>query len=100
MGNSFLSSTCSVSLELLWYIGGSPPVLRNRGPMSSVSRMLLVTLSLALMSCQAQNKCHRWHQDDIFDSDSVIVARVVSRSRSHQGHYSATFLIENILINK
>lgn len=118
----------SSSLQLLWYIGGTPPVLRNgtkfvrayqekifgtknssslkrrRRTVSSLASSfyftILASLCLFISPCQANQSCHRLQQEDIPVSDVVTLASVVSRSRSVHGQYSATFQCHKLYQNK
>jgi len=98
MGHTFVTS---LLLQLLWYIGGSPPVLRDR---TALLLILLLVTSLG-DACDPWSHDGAWLSDpqmrhDLQSADLVATARVVSRSRSAHGSYSATFLLEKIMKKK
>jgi len=55
---------------------------------------------LATGVSSSSNNCVRLLDEYLLESDIVMVATVVSRSRIHHGHYSATFQIEKLVHNK
>ena len=74
---------------------------------AKLNRTAQVLLTLLLVTshgkaCDLQMPDRMWlsepqTQHDLHSADLVAVARVVSRSRSMHGSYSATFLLEKIL---
>lgn len=76
------SGACLVSLlRLLWYIGGSPPVLRG----------------VAAAPPGPPRSCAAWLGGAVAGADLVTRASVVSRSRVQDGQYFATFRIDKLL---
>jgi len=112
----------SLLLSLLWYIGGAPPVLRNRElglfdiggrvKVSSSSRrprrvtnvrwlLPLFIFANCLLLSSAASVSHQWcgHtlEQQVQGADMVARASVVSRSRVEGGRYWATFRVDRIL---
>jgi len=117
------TSIVSLLLGLLWYIGGSPPVLRGNTEhkVSSLQTIkqpvnflyLSKTLSflffvmfmtdnvdgakLSHVESSEHSWCGRSLVDQVEGADIVARASVVSRSRVEKGHYYATFRIDKLL---
>ena len=129
MGHTFVFS---LLLQLLWYIGGSPPVLCDREELwqrkcytnniitsylpfpifyflcQDFKYFRTALISILLLVTTLGDACDPWSHDqewlsdpqtqhDLLSSDLVATARVVSRSRSTHGRYSATFMLEKIM---
>ena len=125
MSCGYTESTAIVTLllGLLWYIGGSPPVLRgipiHRVPslrtlkravnllylsktLSFLFVVMLVTDTVygAKLSHEESSEyswCSMSLEDQVDGADIVARASVVSRSRVDKGHYYATFRIDKLL---
>ena len=117
MGNS-LQCIASLLFQLLWCIGGTPPVLRgtkSHGKKKRVKKdrsedtmqlLLAFNILCFLMSPVKAETCNKSDNietmldiinEDIEDIDVIAVASVMSRSRVHRGYYSASFTIKSIL---
>ena len=117
------TSIVTLLLGLLWYIGGSPPVLREIVTQKICNIRILKrsvnflnfpkTLSFFIMvmlvfdtvsgakSGHGDNSDHSWCsmslEEQVDGADMVARASVVSRSRVDKGHYYATFRIDKLL---
>jgi len=117
------TSIVTLLLGLLWYIGGSPPVLREIVTQKICNIRILKrsvnflnfpkTLSFLIMvmlvfdtvsgakSGHGDNSDHSWCsmslEEQVDGADMVARASVVSRSRVDKGHYYATFRIDKLL---
>ena len=117
------TSIVSLLLGLLWYIGGSPPVLRGntehkvsslqtiKQPVNflylskTLSFLFFVMLmtdnvdgaKLSHVESSEHSWCGRSLVDQVEGADIVARASVVSRSRVEKGHYYATFRIDKLL---
>jgi len=97
----------SLLFSLLWYIGGAPPVLRNRGEgllkarVTNVRWLLpLLILNCLFLSSSAKSHspwCGQTLDQQVRGADMVARAIVVSRSRVEEGRYWATFRVDRIL---
>ena len=116
MGNR-LQCIASLLFQLLWCIGGTPPVLRGAkspGEKKRVKKdrsehtmqlLLVFNILCFLMSPVKAENCKSDNiealldniNEDIEDIDVITVASVMSRSRVHRGYYSASFTIKSIL---
>ena len=116
MGNRLLQSIASLLFQLLWCIGGTPPVLRGTKSTGEKKRikkdksehtmqlLLVFNIFCLLMSPVKAENCKsdsmeamlKNVNEDIEDIDVIAVASVMSRSRVHRGYYSATFSIKSI----
>jgi hypothetical protein len=124
MSCGYAEFTCIVTLllGLLWYIGGSPPVLRgifrntipNHRTLKRAVNLLylsktfaflivvmLVTDSVYGAKPSHGSSDHSWCsmslEEQVDGADIVARASVVSRSRVDKGHYYATFRIDKLL---
>ena len=122
MSCSFVESTVSIVsllLGLLWYIGGSPPVLRAststcvnlpKNLLKTFVSLLILTVILmtnsvngrehdvgGLLSEEDNSWCGLSLKEQVKSANLVARASVVSRSRVDHGHYYATFRIDKLL---
>lgn len=125
MSCGYTESTAIVTLllGLLWYIGGSPPVLRGitihivpslrtlkravnllylSKTLSFLFVVMLVTdtvygAKLSHGESSEYSWCNMSLEDQVDGADIVARASVVSRSRVDKGHYYATFRIDKLL---
>ena len=115
------TSIVTLLLGLLWYIGGSPPVLREiiacKTPSlrtlkravnllnlsKTISSFLIVMLVVDNVTGAKSGDVsdHSWCsmslEEQVDGADIVARASVVSRSRVDKGHYYATFRIDKLL---
>jgi len=117
------TSIVTLLLGLLWYIGGSPPVLRgifvhkspNLRTLKRAVNLLYLSKTLSFLFLvmlvtdtvygaklsHADGSEHSWCsmslEDQVDGADIVARASVVSRSRIDKGHYYATFRIDKLL---
>jgi len=115
------TSIVTLLLGLLWYIGGSPPVLREiiarKTPSlrtlkravnllnlsKTISSLLIVMLVMDTVTGakSGDTSDHSWCsmslEEQVDGADIVARASVVSRSRVDKGHYYATFRIDKLL---